>query len=188
METAEVRDPILLHLASLMEGMPALTAALGGALAEAATVCLVHQGDGESCSLQVQWQARQRVFTLHRLPMTETLRRAYLDLQEATELGACGVAILAARKLTGYTVVERSVKGTGFDYWLGAVNPPDSELEPLERKARLEVSGILQGATEGVEARIREKIRQTRCSAGAYPAYIVVVKFDMPGAWMERDE
>lgn len=103
-------------------------------------------------------------------------------------MGACGVAILAARELTGYTVVERSVKGTGFDYWLGAVNSPDSQLEPLERKARLEVSGILHGATDIVEARIREKIRQTRRSAGEFPAYIVVVEFHTPGVWMEQDE
>lgn len=184
----EEREPILLHLASLMEGIPALTPALGGTLAEAASVCFTNQGHGESCFLRVRWEAEQRAFTIHRLPVSEPMHRAYRDLQEATELGACGVAILVARDITGHTAVERSVKGTGFDYWLGAINAPDSGLEPLERKARLEVSGILQGAIEIVEARVREKLRQTRLSAGDYPAYVVVVEFATPIAWMERDE
>jgi hypothetical protein len=181
-------EPIVLHLASLSEGIPALTAALGGTLAEAAAVCIANQGHSESCALQIRWEAKQNVFSLYRLLVTEAIRRAYRDLQEATELGACGIAILIVRELTGHTVVERSVKGTGFDYWLGEANSSDSELEPLERKARLEISGILQGSVEMVEARVREKIRQARRSAGEYPAYIVVVEFGMPKARMVRDE
>ena len=39
-----------------------------------------------------------------------------------------------------YTVIHRSRKGTGFDYWLGDEKNED-EL-PLQSKARLEVSGI----------------------------------------------
>lgn len=184
----EESEPILLNLASLIEGIPALTPALGGTLAEAAAVCLVNQGHGETCLLQVRCEAQQRAFTLHRPQVSEPMRRAYRDLQEATELGACGVAILVARNITGHTVVERSVKGTGFDYWLGAVHSAESALEPLERKARLEVSGILQGPIELVQARVQEKIRQTRRSAGQYPAYVLVIEFSTPLAWMEQDE
>jgi hypothetical protein len=184
----EEREPILLNLVSLIEGIPALTPALGGTLAEAAAVCFANQGHGESCLLQVQWEVEQRAFTLHRLLVSEPMLRAYRDMQEATELGACGVAILVVRDITGHTVVERSVKGTGFDYWLGTVHSSEAGLEPFERKARLEVSGILQGGAEIVAARVREKIRQTRRSAGDYPAYIVVVEFGTPMARMEQDE
>ncbi len=183
----EEREPIRLHLASLLEGIPAVTPALGGTLAEAAAVCFSNQGHGEVLLLQVRWEAEPHTIMLHRLLVSEPMLRAYRDLQEATELGACGVAILVVREVTGQTAVERSVKGTGFDYWLGAVNPSDSELEPLEHKARLEVSGILQGTQETVEARVREKILQTRRSAGDYPAYVVVVEFGTPVVWMERD-
>jgi hypothetical protein len=137
--------------------------------------------------LQVQWEDEQRAFTLHRLLVSEPMQRAYRDMQEATELGACGVAILVVRDITGHTAVERSVKGTGFDYWLGSGDAADAGLEPLERRARLEVSGILHGPAEIVEARVREKIRQTRRSAGDYPAYVVVVEFGQPMVWMEQD-
>lgn len=185
---AEERVPILLNLASLLEGIPALTSALGGTLAEAAAVCFANQSHGESCLLTVRWDADQHAFMLHRLLVSEPMLRAYRDMQEATELGACGVAILVVRELTGHTAVERSVKGTGFDYWLGSVHASEAGLEPLERKARLEVSGILVGETAFVEARVREKIRQTRRSAGDYPAYIVVVEFGTPMVWIEQDE
>lgn len=187
-DMAEEKEPSPLHLASLKEGIPALTPALGGVLAEAAAVCLVHQGHGESCRLETRWKTEPNVVTLHRLWVSDAMQRAYRDLQEATELGACGIAILVTRELTGYAAVERSVKGTGFDYWLGETHASGSGLEPLEHKARLEVSGILDGTVDIVEARVREKIQQTRRSAGVYPAYVVVVEFGQPMVWMETDE
>jgi hypothetical protein len=44
------------------------------------------------------------------------------------------------RQLTQFTVIERSRKGTGFDYWLGSEDEA-GEL-PFQNKVRLEVSGI----------------------------------------------
>jgi hypothetical protein len=52
-------------------------------------------------------------------------------------------AILLMRALTGYTVIERSRKGTGFDWWLG------TEDNLFQGKVRLEVSGILRGTIGG---------------------------------------
>jgi hypothetical protein len=186
--TVEAIEPTSLHLASLVYDLPALTPALGGTLAEAAAVCLADRGHGDVCEMQLRWRADARLFAIHRPLVTDPMRRAYRDMQDATELGACGVAILAVRAITGYAVVERSVKGTGFDYWLGTIDAPSTASEPLERKARLEVSGILHGAVRSVEARVREKIRQTRRWAGSYPAYIVVVEFSKPMVRIERDE
>ena len=54
---------------------------------------------------------------------------------------AVGVAILLAKSELGYSVMERSRKGTGFDYWIG----DETEL-PFDRKARLEISGIRKGS------------------------------------------
>ena len=177
-----------LHLASLKEGIPALTPALGGALAEAASICLAEQGHEEQCALQIRRLEERGTCTLFRLDVSDIMRRTYRDLQEATEMGACGVAILAVRSVTGYTAIERSVKGTGFDYWLGALTPSAQGLEPLERKARLEVSGILHGTTAAIEARVHEKIRQTQRSRGAFPAIVAVVEFGRPLIWMKQDE
>jgi hypothetical protein len=37
------------------------------------------------------------------IPATDTTRRTHADLQEATELGACGLAILLAFRCTDWT-------------------------------------------------------------------------------------
>lgn len=149
-------------------------------------LCLENQYHAESCFLTVRYGEKTIPYLLWRLTVTDQIDRAYHDLQEATELGACGIAILIAMKITGYTLVQRSVKGTGFDYWLGVVASEES-LEPMERKARLEVSGILHGAEVIIEARVQEKIRQTRQSAGEHPAFVIVVEFSRPLAYMVKE-
>src|SRR5438105_9337121 len=100
------------------------------------------------------------------------MRRYWNDLEEATEQGAYGLAILLVRALIGYTVIERACKGTGFDWWLG--NDDNS----LQRMARLEVSGILQGEAWRVRSRVAAKVVQTeRSNSSGLAAYVVVVEF-----------
>ncbi|ETW93058.1 MAG: hypothetical protein ETSY2_52085 [Candidatus Entotheonella gemina] len=107
---------------------------------------------------------------------------AWADEQEATEYGACGIAILIILALTDYTVIRRSRKGTGIDYWLGY---QDTDY-PFQDAARLEVSGIRRGNDRVVAARVSQKIRQTKPSDEALPAYIVVVEFSRPYARMVK--
>ena len=103
-------------------------------------------------------------------------------MQEATEFGATAVAVLLAKRETGYVVIERAMKGTGIDYWMG----DDSEGPPFQRKARLEISGILhatgnRGAVmRAVAARVRQKLGQTGRFGNLLPAYVAVVEFGMP--------
>ncbi|MFN6464941.1 MAG: hypothetical protein RMZ41_024410 [Nostoc sp. DedVER02] len=49
------------------------------------------------------------------------------------------------RQLTEFTVIERSRKGTGFDYWLGS-EEETGEL-PFQNKVRLQVPGIRKADT-----------------------------------------
>ena len=88
------------------------------------------------------------------------------------------MAICVIHDLVGFAVVERSRKGTGFDYWLGADDP-----RPFRRKARLEVSGILRGTQRDLEHRIRQKCRQTeRSDHTRLEAFVAVVEFGHPMA------
>jgi hypothetical protein len=130
-----------MSLAALAEGMPGLTAASGQTLAEAAAVCLEDRNHQTGVCLQ---RAGLMTEDLHVewLPVDDQNRRCYADMQEATERGACGVAILVVKEVTGMVVVERSKKGTGFDYWLGS---EDYDGLPFQGTSRLEVSGILTG-------------------------------------------
>jgi hypothetical protein len=161
----------------LKTGEFGLTNAGGTLLAEAAAFCLHHHrhvapvvftisGDASKSGVLV-WDAVTK-------PHTST----YADLPEATAWGACGIAILVATRLTGIPFVQRSVKGTGVDYWLG----DDSEDHGLfQRKARLEVSGILEGREAEIRRRLKRKLAQTTPSdSTSLPAYVAIVEFSAP--------
>lgn len=171
---------IVLDLRDLEKGIPALTEALGRVHAESAAVCLEHQEHREPVPLHVR-KIDDPKFTLRWPEVTDTMRRAYNDLQNATELGACGVAFLLVRHLTDLTAIRASRKGTGFDYWLA----PDADSDELvfQNAARLEVSGILSGSDSQFATRLKQKLRQTEASDETrLPAYAVVVEFGQPQA------
>jgi hypothetical protein len=104
---------------------------------------------------------------------------AWNDLEETTEYAAYGIAILLIMEITAFTVIRRSRKGTGFDYWLGK---KDDLL--FQDAARLEVSGMLKAEASAITARVKQKVQQTVPTDGTLPAYIVVVEFSNPVAHM----
>src|SRR5947207_2612157 len=111
-------DLPVLDLSKLNDGCRALTRAAGQALSEAAAVCLANQGHPNGVSLNIQGEYTHSMI-LMRSDVDVRMLRCYNDLQDATESGACGVAILLMRTLGDFTVVERAAKGNGVDYWLG---------------------------------------------------------------------
>jgi hypothetical protein len=166
-----------LTLDSLIQGFPHIPSEGGAMMAQTAVVCLDHQGHTSSVQLVVDGAFTTTFSLSWSEGITEAKRRFWNDLEEATQQGAYAVAILLIRALTGYTVIERSRKGTGFDWWLG------KEDNLFQGKARLEVSGILHGTTRRINARIKARIGQTRQSDHlALTAYVVVVEFGTPRA------
>lgn len=102
-------------------------------------------------------------------------------LEVATEHGAVGIAVLLAQKEIGYTVIERSRKGTGFDYWMGEMSE-----HLFQNKARLEISGIRKGDDQNVRARVNQKLQQINRSDGTLPSYVIVVEFGQPLAEVQE--
>lgn len=170
-----------LRLDSLTEGFPHIPPECGASMAQAGAVCLENQGHGCGVRLAVEGTFTAS-FAIHwSAPVTEAMRHYWNDLEEATEQGAYGLAILLVRALTGYTVVERARKGTGFDWWLGN----DDNL--FQKKARLEVSGILRGPAWRIRSRVTAKEVQTeRSSSSGLTAYVVVVEFGTPKSKVVR--
>ena len=156
--------------------IPGLTTSGGGCLAETAGVCLESQGHESGVKLSVRGHLSESI-KLRWEPVTDQMHRCWADDQEATEFGACGIAALLIHEFTDLTVTERSVKGTGFDYWLGTKS---SEAPLFQEKARLEVSGIRNGDDFALRRRVKEKTEQTKRSDGTLPAYIIVVEFSTP--------
>ena|SRR5438132_5939693 len=127
-------------LATLAEGtMPGLSSAYGAQLAEAAAVCLENREHKSGVTFHLAGM-RPAQFLMEWPPVDNQARRSHNDLQEATERGAYGIAILIVCDLTGMVVVERSAKGPGFDYWLGNEDEDDASDELFAKEARLEVS------------------------------------------------
>ena len=165
-----------LNLECLCAGMPAVTPAFGKALAEAGAVCLDEVGHQNGVELLVTGAHRAK-FRLLWPEVTPQMKNCYNDLQDSTENGAYGVAFLLLKHFTDYTVIQRSRKGPGFDYWLG------KEGNPLfQNAARLEVSGILKGTASKIASRVKQKLAQVTPSDGLSPAYIVVVEFGNPAS------
>lgn len=169
-----------LVLSDLLDGLPKLSPVLAGALAEAASVCLERYGHPDNVRMSVTGDYPVR-YLVERLAVTDQHRDSYTDTEEATEWGACGIAILMILDLTNYTVVQRAVKNTGFDYWLGEREDPI-----LQKKARLEVSGIGIGTEGNIRTRAQRKHRQTtKSDALQMEAIVVIVEFSTPAAHME---
>jgi len=170
-------------LAKLGEGLPAITPSFGAALAEACAICLEEQGHSQGVEISVDGDFRA-TFKLYWENITDQMLRCWNDREFTTEQAAYGIAFMLINRLTDFTVIERSRKGTGFDYWLG-VEDNTNEL-PFQNKVRLEVSGIREGDDRRIKARVKQKVDQTKPSDGIFPAYIVVVEFSKPLSYMVR--
>lgn len=166
-----------LDLNDIKNGFPGLTKAIGASLYEGCIVSLERSGHkSNDAILYVDGEKK----ATHRLNWDdiydEQLNRSWADQTEATEYGAVCIIILIAIKNTGYTVIERAVKGDGFDYWLG-----DHDSMLFQKKARLEISGIFKGNDGMVKARYKQKIKQTNLSdSQGLPAYVGIVEFSKP--------
>ena len=165
-----------LDLFTLSAGCTGITTAWGESLAQAAGVCLEAQGHVSPRPFSVDGS----VTHLHLVTwpvIDDQTRRCWNDLDEAAEHGAYGITALLVAEHTPFEVVERSRKGTGFDYWLG---PKGDSGFLFQRAARLEVSGIGRGDNSTINSRVKQKIKQTEPTDGMLPAYVVVVEYGAP--------
>jgi len=167
-----------LFLMTLKQGLPAITPAYGEALAEAGAVCFEDQGHLNGVELAVSGSFTA-TFKIYWPEVTGQMLRCWNDEEFTTEQAAYGLSFLLIRALTEHTIIRRSRKGTGFDYWLGREG--DEESLPFQNTARLEVSGIRKGDYNKVKTRVKQKLRQVSPSDRLeLPAYIVVVEFRTP--------
>ena len=172
-----------LVITKLGKGLPAITPAFGATLAEACAICLNNQGYIQGIELTVKGEFTA-VFKLYWQEVTDQMLRCWNDSEYTTEQAAYGIAFLIIQELTDYTVIERSRRGTGFDYWLGKKG--DNNELPFQNAVRLEVSGIRKGDDSRIKARIKQKLEQVSPTDGTLPAYIVVVEFSNPLAFIVK--
>ena len=176
MQTDE--PPLEIDLVSLaQQGVPRMTLSWCAALAECAALCLHLNGHSNATTFDLTGDFEQTL-VIRFTSVDESVVRTYKDLDIAAELGAYGVAFSLVESLTPFTVIERSRKTTGFDFWLGL-----KEDALMQRKARLEVSGLYNPPNKEFNRRIKMKINQTKISdVSGLPAFVAVVSFRQPKA------
>jgi hypothetical protein len=173
--------PVALTLEDLSEDFPHIPPECGTVLVQSAVLCLEGQGHKSGALLTVQGAFNTTFRLLRSMDVTEAMRRYWNDPDETAEQGAYALALLMLRSLAGLTVLERSRKGTGFDWWLAAQD------NLFQAAARLEVSGIMRGSARRVNGRLKERIAQTqRSDPSGLTAYVAVVEFGGPKAKVVR--
>ncbi|MCB0221004.1 MAG: hypothetical protein KDH09_15005 [Chrysiogenetes bacterium] len=170
----------IIDLVALSAGFSGFSQGVATNAAEAASVCLEAVGHANPCRFKVAGYVSKQV-SVHRLDLDHSIRRAHADMQEATEDGATAIAIGAVREFTAHTGVERSYKGTGFDYWLG----DESDTALFDRKGKLEISGTLRGDLAEIQKRVQQKKSQVKKgNIRNTPGWVVVVGFALQEAHM----
>ena len=167
------------RIKDLTAGLPGVTPTVGQHMYEGCVVSLHQQQHTSPSKLYANINGVEHIYDIMWPDVcTQQMERAWRDQEVATEHGAVCISILLALKNTKYTVIERSRKGTGIDYWLGE---KDDLL--FQKAARLEVSGIFKGDAKDIAKRVEKKRKQTQKSdATSLPVYISVVEFSRPTA------
>lgn len=169
-----------LELASLSSDSPerpGMNKAWGAVFAEVASVCLEKNGHGLEAKLIVEGDCSD-VFVVVREKPTQDAMNFNNDDQRSAEFGAYGMSALLAPKLIKMTLVKASQKGTGFDFWIGPIDENSKENSYFQNKARLEVSGIMNGSRSNVQSRVKTKLKQIEPTDNTpYPGFVSVVEF-----------
>jgi hypothetical protein len=163
-------------------GSSSVTPAFATILGEAAAVCFEENRHLSGVQLSVDGMSKGTVEVVW-TQLDGAHKATHADLHEATESGVYGAALLLVRQLTGATAIDRSVKGGGFDWWIGT---PDPSGLPFQGLVRLEVSCILRGQPPDIRSRLKRKVRQTDASDPIAAALISNIEFSQPRVQVER--
>jgi hypothetical protein len=173
--------PTSLALEDLASNFPHIPPECGIALVQSPVLCLEGQGHASGVLLNVLGSCTTTFRLGWSMDVTEAMRRYWNDPEETVEQGAQAVSLVLLRSWAGLTVLERSRRGTGFDWWLA---PADNLFQAT---ARLEVSGMMRGSTRRLNGRLKARVTQTeRSDPSGLTAYVAVVEFGAPRAKVVR--
>lgn len=162
-----------LDLPNLHERHPGLTQSLAGTYHEAAAVCLNRHHESP-IEVSVLFNGKTTARHISFASPDERTQAAWANEIDTTESGAYGVSLAAVESEAELVAVRRAETLTGADWY---VAPKGEQPADLENCYRLEVSGVDAGNKATVEARLRQKIDQTRKGSSNLPAIASVVGF-----------
>lgn len=170
-----MKDPAesKIKLDALQERHTGLTSSLAGTFLEAASVCFSrHHQSPIEINVENNGGTTKRALDF---PMPdERVLNAWANDIDTTESGAYGVSLATVEVEESLVAVRRAETLTGADWYVAPIGDP---FEDLENCFRLEVSGVDAGSKSVIEARLRQKVEQTKRGASNLPAIASVVGF-----------
>lgn len=103
-----------LELSDILKGLPGISSVEGTNLHENCVVKLHRHKHSSSTTLKLSGERDVDVSLVWTDSFDDVLDRTYADRQCSIERSAVCINVLLALKLTDYTVIERSRKGTGL--------------------------------------------------------------------------
>lgn len=159
----------------MIANLPGISPGTAAYLCENAVACLFRQQHSSGVLMSCKGVDNNPEAINWTTQFTGQMDRSLNDQEVATEHGAACISILYALQHTEFTVIQRSRKKTGVDYWLGR---KDAIL--FQNAARMEVSGIFNDPSK-VSARVKQKLGQSdQSDITGLPAFISVVEFSTP--------
>lgn len=175
-------DKSKLRLESLHERHSGLTPSLSGAFYEAASVCLGRHHESP-VEIEITRISEKNTQSVEFQKPNARMLNAWANDIDTTESGAYGVCLAAVEVEEKLVAVRRAETLTGADWY---VAPIGTEPEDLESCFRLEVSGIDAGGRSMLEARLKQKIDQTKRGASNLPAIASVIGFKLGAIAIQR--
>ena len=175
-------ESIVIDLDKLQEAVPEMTESLVGYIYDAAVYCLHHGShlSGVGCEVRDYESKVMDATMVWTKQYSGRIERTYGETDYAVEFAGEAVACLMVRELTDYTVIERSQRHDGVDFWLAERR--DEDKFRFHREARMESKGITEARyPSDIKTKVDGAITQTKRSDHTLlPAYIIVTEFSGP--------
>jgi hypothetical protein len=172
----------VLILDELKNGLPTLSKGTGTFLTEAAQYCLESHSHESGVIASTIGNNPNKYELIWESIIDDATNLSRRDPDEMVEFGSTCIAILLCIKKTKFTGIERAMKKTGIDWWIGDLHRNQKNEPYIQHKIRLEISGIYNGCESKLKQRVREKLEQTKQSDDSrrVPVIVVVVEFSKP--------
>lgn len=148
-----------------------------------AMICLDSQGHSSGVEMRfVCLKNEQRFLVTWNDSIDNKIRDSIQDLIAAAEHSALAFAFLLAEECTGYQFKIQAKRNTAFDYYISKDNGDDRNIFNPENTARLEVTGILNGDVNEINARFSSKFKRSEKydQYRRMPIYVCVVEHSAP--------
>ena len=175
-------DPTVIDVDHLREAIPEMSESLVEYIYDAIVMCLNHHHHqtGVPCELRDFEKTQAAAALVWTRSYSDRIERTFGETSYAVEFAAEGIACLTIRAFTEYTVIERSIKHDGVDFWLA--DKDEAGRYPFQRAARMESKGITQARSlSDIRSSVTKGIEQTKQSDHTHlPVYIIATEFSQP--------